>query len=240
MTRTCQLYPETFLETFVYALLFSFLKNTDPDIECFMGVILMLLAFLRVSRIELTNLQLPTGLIRSPKDRTVNKDKVKEKAKIQFWLVEDKQFKWERSTKVYYYNNFFKYPLKSQPSQVYIFICSFYWQVCQQCNLPCCSWPKLLNPDQRFRLFLWSTVVSHHFLCHWSDSLENAPGHRCVQPEHIFYGQTERPRAVGCSSLIAPWSACVVGKCVSGCCCSKVLSAWSSESKRESAAPLKK
>lgn len=58
-----------------------------------MGVILMLLAFLRVSRIELSNLQLPTGLIFSPKDSAVNKDKVKEKAKIQFWLVEDKEFK---------------------------------------------------------------------------------------------------------------------------------------------------
>lgn len=81
-------------------MLFSFLKNTDPDMECFMGVILVLFAFLRVSWIELSNLQLPTGLNFSPKDSAVNKEKVKGKAKIHFCLIEDKQFKRERSTKV--------------------------------------------------------------------------------------------------------------------------------------------
>lgn len=86
---------------------------------------------------------------------------------------------------------------------------------------------------------MWPTVVSHHFLCHWSNPLENTPGDPC-EPEPSISGQTERPRAADCCGLIAPRSAHVVGKCVSGCCCSKVLSAWSSESKCESAALMRK
>lgn len=73
---------------------FSFLKNTDPDIECFMGVILGAACVFtrfphRIKQYAITH----TFDFLPLKDSAVNKDKVKGIAKILFCLTEDKQNK---------------------------------------------------------------------------------------------------------------------------------------------------